>query len=136
MKIHIENLTNWRNLLLIAGAVILIFVGFIGIIPGISPAWNMRLLGLGLLLGAWFSLRFFYLKHYIGYNGKGMFIRMGKFPGRSIRFKHVQNIRIEKGLLQIDLNGGEQLIIDLDEADPTERNELKQFLQNRFLPAA
>ena len=65
-----------------------------------------------------------------------MFIRMGKFPGRSIRFKHVQNIRIEKGLLQIDLNGGEQLIIDLDEADPTERNELKQFLQNRFLPAA
>ena len=59
MKIHIENLTNWRNLLLIAGAVILIFVGFFGIIPGISPAWNMRLLGLGLLLGAWFSLRFF-----------------------------------------------------------------------------
>ena len=136
MKIHIENITNWRNLLLLVGAAIFILVGFFEIIPGVESSWNRRILGLGLLLGAWFNLRFLYLKHYIGYNRKGMFIRMGKFPGRSIRFKHVQNIRIERGLLKIDLDDGEQLIVDLDEADPNEKNELKQFLQNRFLPAA
>ncbi|RKD92109.1 hypothetical protein [Mangrovibacterium diazotrophicum] len=136
MKIRIENITNWRNVLLLAGATVFILIGFFEIVPGIEANWNRRILGVGLLLGAWFNLRILYMKHYIGYNGKGMFIRMGRFPGRPIRFKHVQNIRIEKGLLQIDLNGGEQLVVDLDEADPLERKELTQFLENRSLAAA
>ncbi|WP_163710812.1 hypothetical protein [Mangrovibacterium lignilyticum] len=135
MEIRIENLRSAKNVLLIVLAIAMLTSGSLDLIPMKYGEWNTRLIGIGILVLAFFYLKLF-RRNYIGYTSKRMFISIGKLSRKSIWFNQIEHIKIENGLLQIDLQDGEQLVLDLDEADPDRRKELNVFLQEKVSSVA
>lgn len=131
MEIRIENMISWKNLLLFFLALACIMAGVVVLGPE-NYDWMIRLEGLGIVIAVVLYLRVFLRKNYIGYSGTGMIVRTGRDGGKIFRYTRLKDATIDKGLLQLDLKNGIQMVVDLDEADPKEIGKLKTILEKKF----
>ncbi|WP_372774788.1 hypothetical protein [Mangrovibacterium sp.] len=130
MEIRIEKLWSTANMMLIVSIVVLLTIGMIDLLPDPYAVWNSRFLGLGLLLSAIFYLKLF-RKNYIVYTSKMMMINCGRLSRKFIRFNQLVYCEIENGLLKIELKSGEQLVIDMDEADQEKLHRLDDLVHRK-----
>ncbi len=125
-------MVNWKNMMLFFISLFCLLSGIIGLNIEVNYNLMMRLAGLGIVLAVILYLRLFLRKNYIGYTGTGMVVRTGRHGGKMFRFQKLKDASIDKGLLQLDMKNGLQLVVDLDDADPREIGKLRNVLEKKF----
>lgn len=66
--------------------------------------------------------------NYVGWNKRGMHIRIKSFLGESLRFKDIKSTDLENGILKITKNGGKKIEIDLNGIETQDMDRLNQIL--------
>ncbi len=127
-KIHFDELDKWTSGILIALALICISVGIFELIPNLSPEWTKRISAFGYILLVIHFGKMFIRPNYVGWNKRGMNIRIKSILGESFSFKDIKSTYLENGVLKITKLGGKEIELDLNGIETEDIDRLNQIL--------
>ena len=97
-RLHFDKLDKWPSVVLIVLALICISVGIFEVFPNLSPTWTKRIAALGYVFLILHFGKMFVRPNYVGWNKRGMHIRIKSLLGESLRFKDIKSTDLENGL--------------------------------------
>lgn len=87
---------------------------------------------IGLLIQILIFSRSFWFQYYIIWNKKGMLIRIKFFRGQSFRFRDIENVELEKDVLQITTKVGGCYDFDLQHVHPNDSEKLVRLIRQKL----
>lgn len=130
-RIHFDKLNKWTSGILIVLALICISVGIFDLFPNLSPEWTKRISAFGYVFLVIHFGKMFVRPNYVGWNKRGMNIRIKSFLGESLSFKDIKSTDLEDGILKITKIGGQKIELDLNGIETQDIDKLNQiFIEN------
>ncbi len=130
-RIHFDKLDKWTNAILIVLALICISVGVFDLFPNLSSVWTKRISAVGYIFLVIHFGKMFVRPNYVGWNKRGMNIRIKSILGESLSFKDIKSTVLENGILSITKFGGQKINLDLNGIETQDIDQLHQILIER-----
>lgn len=127
-RIHFDKLDKWTSGILVVLALICISVGIFDLFPKLSPEWTKRISALGYIFLVIHFGKMFVRPNYVGWNKKGMNVRIKSILGESFSFKDIKSTDLENGILKITKICGKKIELDLNGIETQDIDRLKQIL--------
>jgi len=127
-RIHFDKLDKWTSGILIALALICISVGIFDLFPDLSTEWTKRISAFGYVFLVIHFGKMFIRPNYVGWNKRGMNIRIKSFLGESLSFKDIKSTDFENGILKITKICGQKIEMDLNGIETEDIDKLNKIL--------
>ena len=131
-KFFFNRENDWKNLVPMGLAVILIILRFIDISSFIGRELNSSLASIGLLILALLLGKTMVFRNYLGWSNQGMTIRVDSFTGFKIKFNEIKTVVVENKMLILNNFDDTQEVFDLTKVEEGDIGRIHKIIQQHI----